>query len=95
MEHMPEHYIVTTRNPRIGQSAQVEHMRGPFILSRTQVATLYEAREAVRKAITPAESNDPLRAGFDAARAAVKLVGESGGTIGPLPDGTVIEVWPA
>jgi len=48
--------------------------------SRTAVATLEEARETIAPTILAASPNH------------VWHLAESGGTIGPLPDGTVIEV---
>lgn len=73
-------YIVKTRSVRIGQSAQVRNMRGAFVLSRRAVATLDEARMHVWRTVS-------LQAAY-----AVSALPESGGTVGPLPDGTVIEV---
>lgn len=57
--------------------------------TRRAVATLEEAFNA---------APEPVRNAFWAARLALMALPESGGTVGPLPDGTVIEVervwWP-
>src|SRR5262245_5521435 len=74
--------------------------------SRRAVATLDKAREAARPIIEAAwpEGSVKLAASYDDAdestlrfhdaHADVDSLPESGGTIGPLPDGTVIEVLP-
>lgn len=78
-------YIITTKIP-------LEKREGfqwvPFdrTLSRRAVATLDEARHIAWQA---AGCGDELR--FDA-RAIDDALPEAGGTIGPLPDGTMIEV---
>jgi len=77
-------YIITTRTPYHDE----EH-GADSIDTRTAVATLDEARHAVfcTDAVTLAPTPDY-------ARVANRLheMTEAGGTVGPLPDGTVIEV---
>jgi hypothetical protein len=80
-------YIVTTKRSRregIPVSA-VDYA----VLSRREVATLEEARREAGRACLGSTSLD-LR-NVEQAR----TLPDSGGTVGPLPDGTVIEVRPA
>lgn len=81
-------YIVTTKRRYTDVEDGVERDRSEP-LSRRAVATLEEARHAAyapfRERFYP---NEPYR---EASRA-IEALGESGGTVGPLPDGTVIEV---
>jgi hypothetical protein len=58
--------------------------------TRTAVATLDEARDDVIARIECAENPDGPRLDSEWERA--HGMDESGGTVGPLPDGTVIEV---
>lgn len=82
-------FIVTTK--RRDHTAPYSHPHVPItqplvVRSRVAVATLSEARDAAIAATRNAGSVDvmgPLEA---------SLVPASGGTVGPLPDGTVIEV---
>jgi hypothetical protein len=81
-------YTIRTLQP-IGRSPVPPTERTPMNdrpmlreMARTAVATLDEAREAARKAQCGGYGPDTIRS----------LIGEAGGTIGPLPDGTVIEV---
>jgi hypothetical protein len=73
-------YIITTERTDVAAHG------GTFqnVLSRTAVAALDEARR-----ITAREYREHVHRfmGFD-----TRWITESGGTIGPLPDGTVIEV---
>jgi hypothetical protein len=75
-------YIITTH----GKADQ--YGRCP-LLSRRAVATLEEARDRTAGEVA-ARTSDLLVA--EHIIRAVDLLPESGGTIGPLPDGTVIEV---
>jgi hypothetical protein len=76
-------YIITT-HARLTQT-----MPGPT--TRIAVATLDEAREAAYSAVEDREP--PIMVCFRLAGECHDM-SESGGTIGPLPDGTVIEVKP-
>jgi len=73
-------YIITTERTDVAAHG------GTFqnVLSRIAVATLDEARR-----ITAREYREHVHRfmGFD-----TRWITESGGTVGPLPDGTVIEV---
>jgi hypothetical protein len=60
--------------------------------SRYAVATLDEAREITLEAIGATCEAYPQSDGEDDALDATISLPESGGTIGPLPDGTVIQV---
>ena len=79
-------YIVTTLTPNhddiVAGCSMVSTLE-----TRTAVATRDEAREAVEGEVSIVGVHID-RAAMDAAR----NMPESGGTIGPLPDGTVIEV---
>jgi hypothetical protein len=75
-------YIVTTTRPVARPDAAIfRHQRA--------VATLGEAREA---AMGEVEAVAFATAGFDHLHTVASELPEAGGTIGPLPDGTVIEV---
>lgn len=77
-------YIVTTSEPF---DAAVHCTRPAF--TRRAVATLDEAREVIRQIAwdrPPGQTPTPDDA------MAIHALPESGGTVGPLPDGTVIEV---
>lgn len=87
-------YIVTTKRP-IGVS---KSLAPACKASRRAVATLEEARANVQKIVAPAEkvklmSPYRIREFTPFVQHALHLP-ESGGTVGPLPDGTVIEVEP-
>jgi hypothetical protein len=80
-------YIITTKRPnempsRVGFADDMRIVGKPVA-----VTTLDEAREAVVATVMGALRNDPPDDYLIAQR-----IGESGGTVGPLPDGTVIEV---
>ena len=78
-------YIITTTYQR---------RPGPLgtdLLSRHAVATLDEAREYAWETVK--QISGPSTATV-ANRAACESITERGGTIGPLPDGTMIEVKP-
>jgi hypothetical protein len=82
-------YIVTTRerHPSYVDSS------APFgrVLSRRAVATLDEAHDCAALVGLGAMANDPPDSRL--LRQTIMLrITEQGGTIGPLPDGTVIEV---
>jgi hypothetical protein len=82
-------YIITTL-------AQCEHPdgsppeHGRRIQSRRAVATLEEARQHARNEADATVREDEFapKAAWDA----IAALPEAGGTVGPLPDGTVIEV---
>jgi hypothetical protein len=82
-------YIVTTKRPNKDDAPVWDR----FDLSRRAVATLDEARKVCHDAVLASELPthevmDPAHDRFyDAA-----LTLPDGGTVGPLPDGTVIEV---
>jgi hypothetical protein len=83
-------YIITTKRQTPFGRAGGQTIGGPVdvIVSRRANATLEDARESARDA-TAAHCGDYALAEWD--EMALTLP-ESGGTIGPLPDGTVIEV---
>lgn len=82
-------YVITTTTPTGGESSLAVGKR-----TRVAVATLEEARKAAARAIIA----DPTADGAIARTRECHTIPESGGTVGPLPDGTVIEVerapWP-
>jgi hypothetical protein len=86
-------YIVTTKRPD-AQPYNPAHANIWRPVSRRAVATLDAARRACLGVLDAAHLQGSPVAVY---RAAVDLP-ESGGTVGPLPDGTVIEVervgWP-
>lgn len=69
-------YVVTTKRPNCSQGARCTHAT----VARRAVATLEEAKTTIL--------DMPGCRWLDA----VALINESGGTVGPLPDGTVIQV---
>jgi hypothetical protein len=77
-------YIVTTKRPakvdHDEERAEREHV------SRRAVATLEEARDFIYSLCAETDVDDE-RIADD-----IDRLPESGGTVGPLPDGTVIEV---
>lgn len=75
-------YIITTVYPWADANEPARRAR-----DRTAVATLDEAREAAHSAIPAPTCGDY--------HGAIYSLSDSGGTVGPLPDGTVIEVRPA
>jgi hypothetical protein len=79
-------YIVTTKRPakvdHDEERAEREHV------SRRAVATLEEARDFIYSLCAETDVDDE-RIADD-----IDRLPESGGTVGPLPDGTVIEVKP-
>jgi hypothetical protein len=87
---MSDPYIVTTtKTVPPGPSTGREET---LVLSRRAVATLDEAQRTAYDAVRALTggSADPLTAVTVAS--SIVALPESGGTIGPLPDGTVIEV---
>lgn len=79
-------YVITTKRPLMDPPLRSD---GFEIVSRRAVVTLEEARTYVTEiGLRPAllaEDYDDLRQQFAGVR-------DSGGTVGPLPDGTLIEV---
>ena len=69
---------------------------GECDISRTAVTTLDEARDCAAQAVESAPAAQAVGSATDdrlwSARDAALTLDESGGSIGPLPDGTVIEV---
>lgn len=79
-------FIVTTKRPLMDPPLRSD---GFEVASRRAVATLEEARDAIRKFM-----EDRFTYGRRYFPDADALI-DSGGTVGPLPDGTVIEVKPS
>jgi len=80
-------YIITTHTRKDAIERSVGLAPRP---SRRAVATLEEARDVAEDAVIGEGRFD----NDEAFLAAIVALPESGGTIGPLPDGTVIEVTP-
>lgn len=79
-------YIITTGpGGRFGYPADRPHP-GDELATQHAVATLDEARDFIATGIDPNDSDSRDH------YADVRALDENGGTIGPLPDGTVIEV---
>jgi len=81
------HYIITTTadDPHVGTPAMER-----VTVTRTAVATLDEARDVVTGIV---EEREPFSHKVqETAGSNLSAMRESGGTVGPLPDGTVIEV---
>lgn len=88
-------YIVTTKGPvRLPFRDQDEMV----IISRRAIATLADARKACLEMVRPA-AREAARgpAGSPIGDVCLSLMRNdwSGGTVGPLPDGTLIEVEPS
>jgi len=92
-------YVITTATPLRGEPVHESLDR----ITRTAVATLEEAREAAAEVAGTAYSDEWIMAHANRGTVAPLIdaawdLPESGGTVGPLPDGTVIEVrrrsWP-
>lgn len=85
-------YVITTKRGReqvLVENFGPAHTYAEF--SRRAVATLEEAREAIR-VVADVQRNFPTaKPVYESAR----RLSKSGGTVGPFPDGTVIEVAPA
>ena len=83
-------YVITTKRPEQNEGGRGGVVRPPHF-SRRAVATLEEARQRIVFALAHGEhmSEDARMAGWIGAE---KRITENGGTVGPLPDGTVIEV---
>jgi hypothetical protein len=77
-------YIVTTK--RRGYMG-LGLVRSPRVVSRRAVATLEEANEAVHRIVHDLPGKWQITT-----LAKCTPLPDSGGTVGPLPDGTVIEV---
>lgn len=78
-------YVITTKTPAVTVSDEA-CMR---VLSRHAVATLEEARAAI---LADLGDMNAIGGPEDELVGNVLDISESGGTVGPLPDGTVIEV---
>ncbi len=88
-------YIVTVKRPREVRALQPSSVA----VSRHTVATLEEARDYIveetsRSALDRHEdpSFDEVDIVVGAIKALTDTLAESGGTVGPLPDGTLIDV---
>jgi len=81
-------YIITTTEPPVGTEVPCGR-----VVIRTAVATLEEARKATFHTVTDTPGYATC-IGFPTDTAIAESILESGGTVGPLPDGTVIEVRP-
>jgi hypothetical protein len=89
-------YIVITTDTLLyaeDPTAEFEPDAKPVQQIRTAVATLDEARGAADRIVLDGYADSFKSANDD--RNALLALPESGGTIGPLPDGTVIEVRPS
>ena len=86
-------YIITTKTPYMWQGNGPNGNAG---VTRRAVATLDEAREAVVAKVKRNPMTTTKREYVEAAKLvkAGNTLPESGGTVGPLPDGTVITVEP-
>lgn len=84
-------YIITTTTPPIPPRGRPDHnmLAGQ---SRRAVATLEEARQDARNIVEDHAQEPGWTDGYVAAREVARTLPESGDTVGPLPDGTVIEV---
>jgi hypothetical protein len=82
-------FVITTTRPTLRHAEPgtvgVPNQYYPTVLSRRAVATLEEARVAAAKLLRE-------RSEEGKAQGVEMWLPKSGGTIGPLPDGTVIEV---
>lgn len=91
-------YIITTTDPQHVCLSMPERCGVEPIVTRRAVATLDEARDWGADIVQDRANNFSESAqvqsdyGYLAAVNAALDIDESGGTIGPLPDGTVIEV---
>lgn len=81
-------YIITTHTYGWAMPGHGTHSA-----TRRAVATLDEARAAAHTSANMPATPSTLDA-LMGVRAAIDALPESGGTVGPLPDGTVIEVEP-
>ena len=79
-------YVITTSNMEAGTASGIARSQ-----SRVAVATLEEARQSVWEI---ADERDTTGRDVEGPVLACRSLTESGGTIGPLPDGTIIEVKP-
>lgn len=89
---MPYLVTTTTPEPALPPIGNERDDGGPDVTRRAG-ATLEEARAACHAALTTCDLNPAAQ--FDAQYAIQYRVNASGGTVGPLADGTVIEVAPA
>ena len=82
-------YIITTTGPRHVPFDDGDYIDGTET-TRIAVATLEEARDVVTGIV---EEREPFSHKVqETAGSNLSAMRESGGTVGPLPDGTVIEV---
>lgn len=87
---MPGPYVITAKRPHYDPPDY-----GPFQTKRRAVATLADVKRDVLDVINADAERSPeaWNAAYDVKNATFALPA-SGGTIGPLPDGTVINVEP-
>ena len=100
-------YLVTTKRPDGDDrncNCLVPYMEGagnhspgcacftPRVVSRRAVATLEEARKATRRKLEPFLPGGVLEGDPAKWLKAAWSIPESGGSVGPLPDGTLITV---
>lgn len=86
-------YIITTHRHLDDPTAEFLPDALPGV-SRRAVTTLEEARAALRKIVVDSAFDRGSTEGYPHYEDIGGLIAESGGTVGPLPDGTVIEVRP-
>ena len=91
-------YIVTTKRPlsctcwgRVEAKMCRACRKGGKDVSRRAVATLDDARLAARTVVVDSALAQGTTAGTTDAYDSAFALPESGGTVGPLPDGTVID----
>jgi len=84
-------YIITTRRPYPYKAANAVPSDAT-IDTRTAVATLKEMRQHARNAVEDCAQAPGWTPKYVAARNIARDLPAEGGSIGPLPDGTVIEV---
>lgn len=88
---------VITRSLQQAASRMPDATQAGKVVSRHAVATLAEARDYALTIVLRAERDhdDGRWAGkYSELDEAARTLSESGGTVGPLPDGTVLEVKP-
>lgn len=77
-------YTITTKQLRVDVEFDIERKRTE-VLGRWTADTLFDAKEECVSVVAYVDSLLPWRDAIDA-------LPESGGTIGPMPNGVVIEV---
>jgi hypothetical protein len=88
-------FIVTVRRPTVEVEGGAWAGAGVSSVSRRAVATLEEATAAAERAVRNWRDKVGTREAWDCAYAPLSTaanLSEAGGAVGPLPDGTVIEV---